>query len=109
MYIKCLCFIPILCVAIGNENINLKYKSYTLVGIRRFKYLFTAIVFPPSVSVWVNLYKNRKLRAIYRMRNNTQNDKYVKNVENKIKNKKTTENNIKTHKLSNLEVTNSSK
>jgi len=82
-----------------------------LVGIRRFKYLFTAIVFPPSVSVWVNLYKNRSERAIYKMRNNTQHDKYIKmyKIENKITNKKTTENNIKTHKLSNLEVTNSSK
>ena len=45
------------------------------------------------------------------MRNNTQHDKYIKmyKIENKITNKKTTENNIKTHKLSNLEVTNSSK
>ena len=61
-------------------------------------YLFTAIVFPPGDSVWVNWYRNRKERAIYRRINSTQIDtnQRMYKIENKIT-KKTTINKILKH------------
>ena len=51
--------------------------------------LFTAIVFPPAGSVWVNWYRYRRETAIYRKRNNTQNNTKAKNVQNRKQSYKT--------------------
>jgi len=116
MFTKCLCFIPVSCVGIGNENINLKIKELFLFTYKKLN-IFIYCNWVPTRWQWsVNWFRNRKETAIYKRRNNTQKNTKAKNVQNmyKIANKSTKQENkykqnIKTRKLNNLKITNTSK